>query len=224
LNLKKICSWLLTFVLFLIFALPGKVAAKNYASSIHVEVGELARQTPFYASTTADAKVKIPSEELVSEKRYQIRAPVGVPSIYLEGIKYFRITHQPVGSFNHVTSLEDVVTSFQTAEEQGNLGLIAHNYLAGRYFSELELGDHLYLKDAQGKTRTYHLQQVLKFRAISPGNPSSYFVDLQANEVYPAADLARRIYFGSHRVVLQTCISQGDELEWGRLFLLFYPE
>lgn len=162
-------------------------------------------------------------EELIARDQLLNGAPSGVNSVYLEGIKYLRIEQQPRGRYNHVSPRDNVLTSFQMAEQYGNTGLIAHNYLAGRYFSALKLGDHVYLMNGRGGARSYRVDQVLRFRAVRPRDPQSLFEDLQDNEMYTAAEVFRRVYMGSHHVVLQTCIAQGEVQEWGRLFLICNP-
>ena len=163
------------------------------------------------------------TEQIISEQELLDLAPSGVSSIYLEGIKFLRIERQPQGRYNHVSARDNVLTNFQMAERYGVMGLIAHNYLAGRYFSQLKVDDHVYLMDGKGGSRKYRVDQILKFRAVRPRDPRSWFEDLQDNEMYTAAEVFRRIYMGNHQVVLQTCIAQGDLQEWGRLFLVCKP-
>ena len=162
-------------------------------------------------------------EQILTEQQLLGMAPSGVSSVYLEGIKFLRIEQQPRGRYNHVSPRDNVLTSFQMAERYGNFGLIAHNYLAGRYFSQLKLGDHVYLMNGKGKSRKYRVDLVQRFRAVRPRDPQSLFEDLQDNEMYTAAEVFRRVYMGNHHVVLQTCIAQGDVQEWGRLFLICKP-
>lgn len=161
--------------------------------------------------------------EMVTEQELLDLAPGGVSSVYLEGIKFLRIEQQPRGRYNHVSARDNVLTRFQMADRYGVMGLIAHNYLAGRYFSQLKVGDHVYLMDGKGRSRKYRVDQTLKFRAVRPRDPRSWFEDLQNNEMYTATEVFRRVYMGSHHVVLQTCIAQGDVQEWGRLFLICNP-
>ena len=162
-------------------------------------------------------------EQILSEQQLLGMAPSGMSSIYLEGIKFLRIEQQPHGRYNHVSARDNVLTNFQMASRYGNMGLLAHNYLAGKYFSQLKLGDHVYLMDGKGKARKYRVDLIQKFRAVRPRDPRSSFEDLQDNEMYTAAEVFRRVYMGSHHVVLQTCIAQGDVQEWGRLFLICKP-
>jgi len=151
------------------------------------------------------------------------KAPLDVRSVYLEGIRYLRIEDQPSGRAGFVSPRENVLTSFQLASRYGNVGLIAHNYLAGKHFFDLKLGDKVHLMDGTGIAHAYQVVRIRRFRALTPRSSRSRLQDLEDDQLYSVNEVFKQIYMGSHHLVLQTCIAEGDVREWGRLFIIAEP-
>ena len=61
-------------------------------------------------------------------------------------------------------------------------------------------------------------------RTLDPRNPRSQFIDLDNRKLYSASDVFKRVYTGSHHLVLQTCIQKGYIKEWGRVFIIAEPK
>jgi len=150
-------------------------------------------------------------------------APRGVRSVYLEGIKFLRIENQPSGKPTQVSVHDDMVTNFSQAERYGSLGLIAHNYLAGRYFFQLKRGDLVHVMDGKGNAKAYQIIDIRRFRALKPNDPYTLLEDLNGGEIYTAEEVFKQVYMGKPHLVLQTCLSVGGNNEWGRYFLVANP-
>jgi hypothetical protein len=147
-----------------------------------------------------------------------------IRKIGLKPGKEFEIVDQPSGKAAYVSEKSDALTNFQLPLKYGNYGFIAHNYLAGKEFSQLRIGDILTAEDKQGTTRKYRITRIEKFQALDPKSPRSKFVDLSSNKTLTADEVFKRVYTGDHRLVLQTCISKDGNHEWGRMFIIAKSE
>ncbi len=146
-------------------------------------------------------------------------------AVFFGDNRYLRIVQQPRGKPEYVSTQKDALTSFQLASRFGSLGLLAHNFQAGKYFTELHLGDTLQLMDGSGNSQPFTVRQIKRFQALLPHSARSRFVDLETLERLGAAEVFKQVYKGDgNRVVLQTCIAEGNEKEWGRLFIICEPQ
>ena len=143
--------------------------------------------------------------------------------IYVPDTFAFEIVQQPDDNPAYVSSQLDVLTQFRMASRYGTTGLLAHNYLAGKYFSRLEEGQFIYLVYGDGKTETFIVTQSMRFQALTPNSVHSNFVDLDNGESYSASRLFSTIYNRRGQLVLQTCIYADGENSWGRLFIIAEP-
>jgi len=146
-----------------------------------------------------------------------------VNAIYLGQDHILHVVEQPAGKPEYVSDMTGTVTNFQLAAQYGNLGLIAHNYLGGRYFSELKIGDLVFAMNGYHGSQPYRVRQILHFQALNPRSPRSDFINLDTGQRCNVNDVFRQVYTGSHHLVLQTCIERGSVKEWGRLFVLADP-
>ena len=146
-----------------------------------------------------------------------------VTGIFAEDRFALKVVQQPAGQPAYVSTTKDIVTEFSIASDYGTLGLMAHNYLAGENFFQLQPGDIIQVVYGDGNIQKYAIYDVQRYQALQPNSPRSQFVDLDTNEKLTATQLFKRIYMGEHHLTLQTCIQQGSEDSWGRLFLLAEP-
>ena len=133
------------------------------------------------------------------------------------------VVEQPQNRPAFVSSISEVVTEFQMPKEYGVIGLIAHNYLAGRYFFKLQLGDIVQVIYGDGSNRGYRISEIREYQALNPNSPFSDFVNLETDDVVSSMKLFKSVYTGEHHLTLQTCIQVGSEDSWGRLFLIAEP-
>jgi hypothetical protein len=146
-----------------------------------------------------------------------------IRGLYAADLMALRIVQQPLNDRGYVASVEDVATLFRQAALMNTIGLLAHNYFAGKYFSEIEVDDELQVIYGDGSYKTYVVTTIFRFQALDPRNMNSNFIDLQSGATYSAAQLFKQVYMGEHHLTLQTCIQQGQEASWGRLFVIAQP-
>ena len=163
---------------------------------------------------------KVKRENRKQEKRL-IREISGV---YFGKNRFLRVVNQPSNSPAYVSNISNTATNFQLASKYGNIGLIAHNYLGGRLFHDLEIGDDVHVMDGFGRKRIYRIKEMLRYQAVDPRNVRSNFIDLDSDKICSANDVFKRVYKGKHHLVLQTCIKKGKNEEWVRKFIIAYPK
>jgi hypothetical protein len=101
--------------------------------------------------------------------------------------------------------------------------LLAHNYLAGKYFIRLKEGQAFYLVYGDGHTQEFVVADIQRFRALDPENVWSSFLDLKYGALLSSTELFSKIYDQPGKVILQTCIRADGQPSWGRLFLIAEP-
>jgi hypothetical protein len=139
----------------------------------------------------------------------------------IDNLTTLQIVQQPNGNINFVTPLPNYVTAFQTATEFGTIGLLAHNYLAGRYFFQVVPGQEIELTYSDNRTSRFVVTQIQQYQAISPNSPSSNFINLNTGKHLTASNLFKEIYTNqTERLVLQTCIYKDQNPTWGRMFII----
>ena len=135
----------------------------------------------------------------------------------------YPVVRQPDRDFTFVSTERDTLTQFGLATEYENIGLLAHNYLAGRDFFDLKLGKQIYIIHDAGHAEAFIVTKILQYQALDPHNPFSQFRDLTTDLVLSATEMFSKVYTGSFHVTFQTCIARGSEDSWGRLFVIAEP-
>ena len=146
-----------------------------------------------------------------------------IRGVYSEDNFGLQIIQQPHGQAGFVSTIEGVVTQFSMPNQYGITGLLAHNYLSGRHFSALEIGDMVKLVYGDGEIKEYKIADILRYQALQPNSPNSQFLNLSTGEKLSASQLFKRVYMGNHHLTFQTCIQEGSEDSWGRLFIIANP-
>jgi hypothetical protein len=146
-----------------------------------------------------------------------------IRGVYVQDVMALRVVQQPANQPAFVSAAQGVITQFGMANSNGVTGLLAHNFAAGKNFSGLAQGDLVNVVYGDGEVKTYQVSQIMRFQALQPKSPNSDFLNLDTNEQLTAAGLFSQVYTGSHHVTFQTCIQQGSEDAWGRLFILASP-
>ena len=157
------------------------------------------------------------------EKKFARRPIETISGVYFGENRFLRVINQPNGRPEFVSNISNTATNFQLAARYGNIGLIAHNYLGGRLFHDLHIGDEIYVMDGYKRRKIYRVSDMLGYQAVNPRSTRSNFIDLKTNQVCTASDVFKRVYTGKHRLVLQTCIKKGTNEEWGRKFVIALP-
>ncbi len=146
-----------------------------------------------------------------------------VRGVYAPGVLALRVLQQPKGDYTYVTSMAGVVTQFMPAATTGVTGLVAHNYLAGEKFSLLEIGQFVDIVYGDGSVKRYLIDDAFRYQALDPDNPYSDFIELESKQHFTSTEVYNMHYRSTDQVTFQTCISNGDSLEWGRLFVIAVP-
>jgi hypothetical protein len=137
--------------------------------------------------------------------------------VYAPGAFAHPVVSQPRGNHLFVSDDPDVLTQFQLADRQGSVGLLAHNYLAGQHFFRLAVHDKIFLVYGDGNFAIYQITEITDYQALS----LYLYRDLRVNRRYSDVSLFEKIYTGEgEKLVLQTCIARGGDLDWGRRFVI----
>jgi hypothetical protein len=154
----------------------------------------------------------------------QLNSSETVTGVYIPNTFAFNVVQQPAGNPAYVSSAEDVITQFSMASNYGSIGLMAHNNLAGATFENVIPGQTIVVIYGDGSLDYYHITAVEKYQALSPTSPYSQFVNLDSNgATMSAEDLFMHVYANAGTLVLQTCIANGNQTSWGRMFILAEP-
>ncbi len=141
--------------------------------------------------------------------------------VFVKNVMAVTVVQQ--SSASYVSTNSGTVTQFGMASQYGSIGLLAHNYLAGGSFSKLGSGTEIVLVYGDGSTKTYQVNSIKKYQALSPSDPYSNFINLDSPDTtISSTDVFNQTY-GSGGLVLQTCISKNGNSSWGRLFIMASP-
>lgn len=142
---------------------------------------------------------------------------------FVPDIGGFYVLQQPSSQDGIVSPVEGVLTQFRRPASQGVIGLMAHNYSAGKWFSRFSVGDEFFIIYGDGRVEAFQYKEAIRYRAINGKNVLSDFVDLSNGERESVDQVYERVYSGKPHLTLQTCIQEKDDLTWGRLFIVAVP-
>jgi len=117
------------------------------------------------------------------------------------------------GEYGYVADMRGAVTLFQAAWEDGSLGFLAHNYLAGAAFYELRAGNLLRVTAADGSARWYLVRETMVYTAIDPGEWWTDVIDEDGMR-WSQEEVYAGLYERQGWVVLQTCWGVGRYAGW----------
>jgi hypothetical protein len=144
--------------------------------------------------------------------------------VYVANVLALTIVQQPTGDDTYVSDDNNRATQFAMASQYGNIGLLAHNYLSGKSFSQLTIGEEVRLVYGDGKVENFIVTEVLHYQALQPGSLLSSFRNLDNNEILSAGQMFARVYAGNYHVTFQTCTAKNGNSSWGRLFVIAVPK
>jgi hypothetical protein len=144
--------------------------------------------------------------------------------VYVPDVLALPVVQQPTNKPYYVSNRDGQITQFSIASQYGNTGLLAHNTLSGKLFSQLAIGQEVRLVYGDGKVEYYVIAQSMRFQALQPESVSSSFHNLDRSETLTAGQMFNRAYVGESRVVFQTCIAAEGNPSWGRLFVIAVPK
>jgi hypothetical protein len=146
-----------------------------------------------------------------------------IKGIYVPELFSLRVLQQPFDKQDYVSSIEGTVTQFGMAFNNNIIGMLAHNFASGRLFQKLKVNDIINIVYGDGIIKKYKIYKTKQYKAETPNNKKSNFIDLETNKILSASGLFIKMYAGKHHLTLQTCIRKDDEMSWGRLFVVAYP-
>jgi hypothetical protein len=146
--------------------------------------------------------------------------------VYVADVFALPIVQQPAGNPGYVSSTDGQLTQFGMASQYGNVGLLAHNHLSGKLFSQLAVGQEVRLVYGDGKTEVFVISEVLHYQALQPTSPYSSFrnMDQKDDAILTAEQMFKRAYSGDRHVTFQTCLDAYGNASWGRLFVIATPK
>lgn len=148
-----------------------------------------------------------------------------VQRVYVDGILDWQVVQQPKDDTNYVSSDDDALTEFASVSQYGNIGLLAHNYLAGKSFLRLKVGQEISVWYSTGETEVFVVTEILRYQALDPKSPYSSFQNLKDDgQTLSSGQMFDRVYKGNHHLTFQTCIAKDGMSSWGRLFVLAIPK
>jgi hypothetical protein len=147
-----------------------------------------------------------------------------VVGVYAPGLFVLPVVQQPVDKPWFVSSESNIITQFRLASDYGSMGFLAHNTLAGSFFTGLEIGREVWVILGDGDSRRYVVGEIRSYQALDPVNPYSSFRPANGRgKDLSSTDLFNLIYAVPNRVVFQTCIERDGDQNWGRYFVIAYP-
>jgi len=170
------------------------------------------------------AVVRIPTLAEFSKTVQNGNAKV-LRGVYVHNVFALPIVQQPSGSPAFVSTNDGETTQFGMPAQYGNIGLLAHNHLSGKFFSNLAAGQQVRLIYGDGTIETFVITDVLRYQALQPTSPYSSFRNIDNNdEILSADQMFRRVYLGDRHLTFQTCIDAYGNSSWGRLFVIAAPK
>ena len=144
--------------------------------------------------------------------------------VYVSNVLATPVVQQPVDNAGYVSSTDGMLTQFSLPSQFGNVGLLAHNTLSGKFFFQLEVGQEVRLVYGDGRVEYFIIQRILQYQALQPNSPYSNFRDLSSDEILTAEQVFRKVYTGDRHVTFQTCIAANGISTWGRIFVIATPK
>ena len=146
-----------------------------------------------------------------------------ITGIYADGLMAYEVVRQPKGNLAYVSADADDITLFDLAAQYGTQAFLAHNYLAGASFSELDLNMIITLVYGDGHLAYFRVADIHEYQALSPDSTQSNFVDLETGQEISNSTLFNQMYNNNDAIVFQTCITREGNTTWGRLFVEAVP-
>jgi hypothetical protein len=143
--------------------------------------------------------------------------------VYVEDVLALTVVQQPREDFSYVDDLPGTVTQFQSAAGWGVTGLLAHNFLSGELFFNLEVDQEVDLIYGDGIVSRYLITEIQSFQKLAGDLSNSYYINLVSGEKLSTPQLFKRMYTGGDKVTFQTCIKKGSDSSWGRIFIIGVP-
>ena len=199
---------------------PKKIVqyfAARFVLSMFLAFSLLGMLAPQYAQAKADS-TSIPELSIFIEqvKNGDAHALRGV---YVANVMAYPIVPQPKNDTGFVSEKSNEVTQFSLASRKGNIGLLAHNTLAGESFFNVTYGSIVTLVYGDGSTESFEVETISIYQAL----PYNRYKNLQTQETVYVTNVFNKAYGGDYHVTLQTCVEMAEDEDWGRMFIIAKP-
>lgn len=169
------------------------------------------------------------SEQLNSEKQDTfLKVELGILST-----NYYNIVQQPPGQEEYVDPNYDVITEFSELseeEEKQARWFLAHiQGKAGQEIAQLRQGMRIRFEMEGGEVQEYEIAGVVRYQATEPNSSTAPLIEVNENLETIGIPLSNRAVkrglFGlaNGGIILQTCIENGGNSSWGRIFVVAQP-
>jgi hypothetical protein len=146
-----------------------------------------------------------------------------IRGVYAPKLFALPVLPQPETDDTFVSKQPGFATLFNGANSNGITGLLAHNYLAGRSFYNLGVGQDVLVVYGDSSLRFYRVTEIARYKKLEPANSTSDYLDLRTGEQLTFAQVYFKFYTGEHRVIFQTCLAGEGIPNWGLIFAVATP-
>jgi hypothetical protein len=138
-----------------------------------------------------------------------------ITGVYVEGLFSLKVVQQPPQDAAFVSNEKGTATQFQSPAFYGAVGLLAHNYLSGRYFLYLSPGHEIRLVYGNGTYRRYQVVEYVDFERLTRSDVRSDFRELKTQSIFTNRQVFDRFYRGENKLTMQTCLEGDGYSNWG---------
>jgi hypothetical protein len=143
--------------------------------------------------------------------------------LYVPGLLALRVVQQPDGLIDFISYDEGSATEYQSPRLFGVIGLLAHNFLSGRFFLQILPGQNATLIYGDGQTAEYQVTEIRDYERLTEQDMHSDFRDLETGQIISADQVFRTHYKGAGRLTLQTCLENDGNWNWGIRMITALP-
>jgi len=163
--------------------------------------------------------------ESLQDIRYESKDPQAGIALWVgvSGVLANQILQQPEDNAIYVSNKPGYLTQFRQATVNGVTGLLAHNFLSGREFYNLNVGQKVSILYSDKRMRTYQVASIHRYQKLIPSLLDSGLLELESRKDMTSLEVFQRYYQGDHHVVFQTCLEGDGRLDWGFLFVIAWP-
>ncbi len=173
------------------------------------------------ASTAVAESFPTLSQFIATVKNPDANALSGV---FVKDVLALKVVQYPAGNPLSITAMPGYVTQSCGIEQCPSIGLLGHNFLAGKLFFDLSLNQEVALVYGDGNIKRFRASRIRRYQALSPNDPYSEFVDLEKGGTkLSSTDLFNDTFGVGQQVVFQTCIAANGNISWGRIFVIADP-
>ncbi|RPI83132.1 MAG: hypothetical protein EHM41_16665 [Chloroflexi bacterium] len=146
-----------------------------------------------------------------------------VRGVYVPGVIANEVIQQPSENWSFVSEDPDVLTEFHSARRNGVTGLLAHNYLLGNEFYDIQIGQYVGVVYGDGTFQRYVVSDISQFEKLDRSSLTSDMVDLETGVTLTSTQIFNRFYSGGDKVTFQTCLERNGKSNWGLTFVTAVP-